>query len=601
MSSTRGSRRSTRPNSTTVTPAPTSPLTMATGPPVSHRRKSSASSPAIGAQHGPTHFYPHSLRDLRTDSTSNFGLMISQKPTALEEQRIQRLIEDKLLQSQQDDDHDDDDDSSGSDEQDDQQRDLQQSEEKSDQTDVDRANRQSEAADTTATTLPNPTLASSSTAPLPHAAKPAAPPPTLPASLPCALPSSIQPSTTSVFSLRDLLPFISHAVNTVIQDDFSRCFQSAHTRSWNWNFYLWPLWAMGVIVRYCILFPLRTLCLITGALIWLFNLALIKTVVPHSKRTEWERWNIRFFCSAFVLSWTGVIRYHGTIAQHRPNQVYVANHTSLIDIVVLMQEHTYSLVGQRQQGFVGFMQRNVLSCLNNCFFDRAEADDRSAAARRIKQHIQSTDNNRLLIFPEGTCVNNEYIVQFKQGAFDMGNAEIIPIAIKYNKIFVDAFWNSRAQAFPMHLLTLMCSWAVVCDVWYLSPQRRREAEGETAIEFSERVKRMIGERAGLKNVSWDGYLKHFRPSARYVKEQQARVASAMMAKYHKIKAVSGGGKKGSEEEEESKEEEDQQEDKAGEKASEAADGQSLEADDASSSETASSRPRRRTTRSSSRM
>ena len=135
-----------------------------------------------------------------------------------------------------------------------------------------------------------------------------------------------------------------------------------------------------------------------------------------------------------------------------------------------------------------------------------------------------------------SCVNNEYIVQFKQGAFDMG-AEVIPIAIKYNKIFVDAFWNSRAQAFPMHLLTLMCSWAVVCDVWYLSPQHRRDAEGETAIEFSERVKRLIAERAGLKNVSWDGYLKHFRPSARYVKEQQSRVARAMMAKWEAIEGV----------------------------------------------------------------
>ena len=31
-------------------------------------------------------------------------------------------------------------------------------------------------------------------------------------------------------------------------------------------------------------------------------------------------------------------------------------------------------------------------------------------------------------------------VQFKQGVFDMG-ADVCPIAIKYNKIFVDAFWN----------------------------------------------------------------------------------------------------------------------------------------------------------------
>ncbi|KAL8495600.1 hypothetical protein ACS0TY_019647 [Phlomoides rotata] len=50
---------------------------------------------------------------------------------------------------------------------------------------------------------------------------------------------------------------------------------------------------------------------------------------------------------------------------------------------------------------------------------------------------------------------------------------------KYNKIFVDAFWNNRKQSFTMHLLQLMTSWAVVCDVWYLEPQNLKP--GETSI------------------------------------------------------------------------------------------------------------------------
>lgn len=86
---------------------------------------------------------------------------------------------------------------------------------------------------------------------------------------------------------------------------------------------------------------------------------------------------------------------------------------------------------------------------------------------RLRDHVQGADNNPLLIFPEGTCVNNHYTVMFKkvqeqifggllkfslnfnffislmvQGAFELG-CTVCPIAIKYNKIFVDAFWNSR--------------------------------------------------------------------------------------------------------------------------------------------------------------
>jgi len=45
------------------------------------------------------------------------------------------------------------------------------------------------------------------------------------------------------------------------------------------------------------------------------------------------------------------------------------------------------------------------------------------------------------------------------------------------------------QSFTMHLMRLMTSWAVVCDVWYLEPQTIKA--GETPIEFSERYVLLI--------------------------------------------------------------------------------------------------------------
>ena len=68
-------------------------------------------------------------------------------------------------------------------------------------------------------------------------------------------------------------------------------------------------------------------------------------------------------------------------------------------------------------------------------------------------HVQADNNTPLLIFPEGTCVNNEYTVMFKRGAFSIG-ATVCPVAIKYNKIFVDAFWNSKKQSFTTHVVRL---------------------------------------------------------------------------------------------------------------------------------------------------
>ncbi len=36
-----------------------------------------------------------------------------------------------------------------------------------------------------------------------------------------------------------------------------QCFTSMTPDPWNWNAYLWPTWALGVVLRQCVLLPLR--------------------------------------------------------------------------------------------------------------------------------------------------------------------------------------------------------------------------------------------------------------------------------------------------------------------------------------------------------
>lgn len=85
------------------------------------------------------------------------------------------------------------------------------------------------------------------------------------------------------------------------------------------------------------------------------------------------------------------------------------------------------------------------------WFERAEAKDRSAVALRfvviclskiilkifiyfffidrLKQHVSDPKNPPILIFPEGTCINNTSVMQFKKGSFEVGGV-IYPVAIK---------------------------------------------------------------------------------------------------------------------------------------------------------------------------
>jgi glycerol-3-phosphate O-acyltransferase 3/4 len=129
----------------------------------------------------------------------------------------------------------------------------------------------------------------------------------------------------------------------------------------------------------------------------------------------------------------------------------------------------------------------------------------------------------LLVFPEGTCVNTDHIIQFKKGVFSLDDdIAICPVALKYNSVFVDAYWNSRRYSFGRHLFNLMTSWSLICDVYYLEPQYRQK--DETPVEFAARVQMMIARRAHLISRNWDGYMKYWQPSARFKRAQQLAFA-----------------------------------------------------------------------------
>jgi glycerol-3-phosphate O-acyltransferase 3/4 len=58
-------------------------------------------------------------------------------------------------------------------------------------------------------------------------------------------------------------PFCAPAVTlatgakAIVDDTFTKCFKSTPPELWNWNIYLFPLWLIGVGIRYLVLFPIR--------------------------------------------------------------------------------------------------------------------------------------------------------------------------------------------------------------------------------------------------------------------------------------------------------------------------------------------------------
>lgn len=222
---------------------------------------------------------------------------------------------------------------------------------------------------------------------------------------------------SKVFEIGDIIPYITEGMNMIVQDDFTKCFRESDSEPWNWNIYLFVLWSIGICIRYFILFPLRLIALSSGFILFAMLIIPLQCFFSSSSsfRKAMERQLLQKLAGAFVFSWTGVVRYHGIIPKRKTNQIYVANHTSMIDFIIMLQTHSFAVVGQQHTGFVKFLQESIVGCLDCIWFDRREQRDREKTAKRIKDYILREDSNRLLIFPEGTCVNNEYCVQFKKG------------------------------------------------------------------------------------------------------------------------------------------------------------------------------------------
>ncbi|KAL0852746.1 hypothetical protein ABMA27_012567 [Loxostege sticticalis] len=330
------------------------------------------------------------------------------------------------------------------------------------------------------------------------------------------------------FHLSHCLDLVKAGMESIIEDQVTSVFEAEELRSWNlltrtnrqYEFLTWRLtiiWAMGFIVRYFFLLPLRILIFIFGVWWLIISTACIGTL-PDGPLKQKTNYAVSIMCFNFLSRCiSAVITYHD--AHNRPARggICVANHTSPIDALVLMCDNCYSLIGQRHGGFLGLLQRALARASPHIWFERSEVKDRHAVAKRLKEHISVADNPPILIFPEGTCINNTSVMQFKKGSFEVGGT-IYPVAIKYDPRFGDAFWNSSRYGMLHYLLNMMTSWAIVCDVWYLPAMHR--ARDETAVDFANRVKAVVARRGGLVDLQWDGQLKRMKAKKEWRELQQ---------------------------------------------------------------------------------
>uniref|UniRef100_A0A8D0KUD8 Phospholipid/glycerol acyltransferase domain-containing protein n=1 Tax=Strix occidentalis caurina TaxID=311401 RepID=A0A8D0KUD8_STROC len=307
------------------------------------------------------------------------------------------------------------------------------------------------------------------------------------------------------FEFSDIFYFCRKGFEAIVEDEVTQRFSSEELVSWNLltrtnvNFHyislrLSVVWGIGVIVRYCFLLPLR----FTLAAIGITSMIVGTTMVGQLPN---------------ITSVGGLLIAHST---HK--------------LVALL------LVGQVHGGLMGVIQRAAVKACPHVWFERSEMKDRLLVTKRLREHVADKSKLPILIFPEGTCINNTSVMMFKKGSFEIGGT-IYPVAIKYDPQFGDAFWNSSKYNIVSYLLRIMTSWAIVCNVWYMPPMVRKE--GEDAVQFANRVRSAIARQGGLTELPWDGGLKRAKVKDTF-KEEQQKNYSKMLVRNGSIGSLSTG-------------------------------------------------------------
>ncbi|KAF7728010.1 1-acylglycerol-3-phosphate O-acyltransferase 6 (lysophosphatidic acid acyltransferase, zeta) [Apophysomyces ossiformis] len=235
---------------------------------------------------------------------------------------------------------------------------------------------------------------------------------------------------------------------------------------------------------------------------------------------------VKYYCKGILFSLGTNVQYHGAKPQLEEPHVFVANHTSYLDYI-LVSAHKFpnAVVMARHGGALGFLQNYGLNFLNSMTFDRANTEERKALAARLKKHVMNPVSwpNPMILFPEGTCVNNKYAIRFQKGAFELG-VKVCPVGIKYDRYWGEPYWDTRkvngealyipghrilirfdSQGFLYYAFYRMTRWVTPVDVYYNPPVD--PYPHEDAVEYGERVKRMIASSADLEIENFNGMAK----------------------------------------------------------------------------------------------
>ncbi len=172
-------------------------------------------------------------------------------------------------------------------------------------------------------------------------------------------------------------------------------------------------------------------------LLWYTHTVVMATISlllwPFDRTGAMQHWCARWWCRLVAWSIFARIRVYGTEnVSADQNYVYMANHSSLIDIPALFAylPHQFRIMAKKELFWVPFMGWHLWSA-GNFPIDRSDPRKTAKSLRGVIDGVRA--GKSLAVFPEGTRTPDGRLQDFKQGAFKIAvraGVPIVPVSIR---------------------------------------------------------------------------------------------------------------------------------------------------------------------------
>ncbi|KAL0314729.1 UNVERIFIED_CONTAM: Lysophospholipid acyltransferase LPEAT1 [Sesamum angustifolium] len=176
----------------------------------------------------------------------------------------------------------------------------------------------------------------------------------------------------------------------------------------------------------------------------------------------------------------------------------ISNHVSYLDILYHMSSSFPSFVAKRSVAklpLVGLISK----CLGCVYVQRElKSSDFKGVSGIVNERIREAHQNKfapkMMLFPEGTTTNGDYLLPFKTGAF-LAKAPVLPVILRYPYQRFSPAWDSISGA--RHVILLLCQFANYMEVTRLPVYRPSEQEKEDPKLYAENVRKLMAQEGNL--------------------------------------------------------------------------------------------------------